>query len=694
MNPTERSLSDALWHGRPTAFMALWRQAGSPHAPVSSSSVGGRHPTTWLDLAIHQGCVGAVKGLIRAGVPLKNPTEAPSSVLWAVLYAHSPKEFLFSRYRPPVQRAARLASIARLLIQAGVDPRGHVLGSKTGHGADFLTLCLDDRHLPLVEALERIEGPQFFRRSEFGGFAKAVEDAIRHQSPQVLDRALTWLRQDAPGELPACLAQSAHTLSGLWPNAECMRVLARHGHDWSGPVVNPDPRLKLEEPVWPLLGLIERAQRSLQNPGRNALFGIPEEEPVAKWLPPVRALFDLGADDRWGDAERVAFVTQAFCLAADPKLAPLGHALLEEAIQRGWRLKDVQVVDLGQLHQAATNVPELALRTLPTLGISLTQEFQGDTSRSRHTPLLGGQDGEAEKTGTWGGVLWAALAALQAPTPELIALLTGLGVGPHDHWARHGAPLIHHVLVHPDWGRWLLAQGADIEARDARGLTALLHAARKGHADHMAWLVQAGADTGAEAEGRGLVGCAVQSDSMAALRQALTLCPPRPGQPLWHEVLSLSPRRNTTAIVDALEEAGADWTAVDAQGRRPLEIWLGPGEWATRLPHRSPGLASALCLEDPQGDWPAEAAFRQLCQRLHDPQKNQGATSHLTGLLSQGARLRRSRFPADPLEETLLQMVGKAVLNPTVVGLFRTAACTQDLEDALPSPSARPRVRL
>jgi uncharacterized protein len=102
--------------------------------------------------------------------------------------------------------------------------------------------------------------------------------------------------------------------------------------------------------------------------------------------------------------------------------------------------------------------------------------------------------------------------------------------------------------------RALLAEGADLEARNTDGATALMLAARAGRLDVVRALIEAGADVNAKDEqGWG---------------------------PLAKAVYNPDLDRGFADVVEALIEAGADLEAPIGYGIRPLMLAAGYGETA------------------------------------------------------------------------------------------------------------------
>jgi len=91
----------------------------------------------------------------------------------------------------------------------------------------------------------------------------------------------------------------------------------------------------------------------------------------------------------------------------------------------------------------------------------------------------------------------------------------------------------------------LLAAGAEVDARDERGVTALMHASAEGHAQSVEALLDAGADVNAQA-----------NDGLSALMVVA---------------------RGNTKIVRSLLDAGADVNAKAEQGVTPLMVAVAMG---------------------------------------------------------------------------------------------------------------------
>lgn len=115
----------------------------------------------------------------------------------------------------------------------------------------------------------------------------------------------------------------------------------------------------------------------------------------------------------------------------------------------------------------------------------------------------------------------------------------------------------------------LAAAGADINGRDRYGQTALMVAAREGHADLVRWLVDRGADLNHTAK-------------------------------FGLSALMLAALRGHAAIVQALVDAGADLTlrgtgAPGFHGKTALDLAVGRGDITTRdILHAYTGRAGRL----------------------------------------------------------------------------------------------------
>ncbi len=130
----------------------------------------------------------------------------------------------------------------------------------------------------------------------------------------------------------------------------------------------------------------------------------------------------------------------------------------------------------------------------------------------------------------------------------------------------------------------LLKHKARIDARDARGRSALHEAARAGHADILAALLAAGADVQArDAAGRTPLLDAAQSGRLAAVEALLTAkADPTAEDAEGRGALALACAGETPspAIVRRLLELGADPERRDRAGKRAVDLAAEAGRWS------------------------------------------------------------------------------------------------------------------
>ena len=155
-----------------------------------------------------------------------------------------------------------------------------------------------------------------------------------------------------------------------------------------------------------------------------------------------------------------------------------------------------------------------------------------------------------------------------------------------------GAPDVTPIMAaaageKPDVLAALLAQPHELEARDARGFTALLHACRDGSAVCIRLLLKKGADPNA-VSGHGDTALALALDSFSDERDA---------------------------CLDRLLGAGADTVRADGQGRRPSELAasLGRPHWVVRFRDQASSQAHAAAAEV---NWEAHVGAARFVEAL------------------------------------------------------------------------------
>ncbi|MBS0396905.1 MAG: ankyrin repeat domain-containing protein, partial [Proteobacteria bacterium] len=122
--------------------------------------------------------------------------------------------------------------------------------------------------------------------------------------------------------------------------------------------------------------------------------------------------------------------------------------------------------------------------------------------------------------------------------------------------------------------RAALAAGADVNAADGRGVTALIAAARNGHVPELEALLGAGARPDARAQdGDSALGSALRGRQVAAVKSLLAHhADPNLGQARGDSPLALAAELGLADAVGALVAAGAKPNALDASGRSPLMV--------------------------------------------------------------------------------------------------------------------------
>jgi len=193
----------------------------------------------------------------------------------------------------------------------------------------------------------------------------------------------------------------------------------------------------------------------------------------------------------------------------------------------------------------------------------------------------------------------ALLIAMAGRNPKLAELLIAKGADPAAK-DRNGSTLLHSAAQLGDvqMMKGLLARGLDVNAKTAKSqggrggggqrnagpgeMTPLLLAAKGNHVEMMKALVEAGADPKLKAQdGTNLLIAAAGSGHVEAVKYAYELCPDiaaatERGQTAVHAALTgtmqISTPEDICAVIQFLAEKGADLSAADATGKKPLAL--------------------------------------------------------------------------------------------------------------------------
>ena len=263
-------------------------------------------------------------------------------------------------------------------------------------------------------------------------------------------------------------------------------------------------------------------------------------------LDAMRVLLDAGADplrmDEFGSAaiHRAALAGHAACVAV----------LIED------HGVDPNLRDRQQRTPVQEAVQGLSLETARLLighGVDLdARDFLGRTALGKVHDKIRNKPGVDDP---------AEIAANAAVADAMEALLLEAGVDPMLDGQRLCATPLMHAIEAGDLAAAERCVRADPESIDLchfRDGTALHVAARRGAAEHVAWLLDHGANAGIAAEWRLPLQCAAEQGDLACVRLLLRAYPPalrNIGDP---PALHLAARGGHAEIVDLLLEAGAD----------------------------------------------------------------------------------------------------------------------------------------
>jgi ankyrin repeat protein len=228
----------------------------------------------------------------------------------------------------------------------------------------------------------------------------------------------------------------------------------------------------------------------------------------------------------------------------------------------------------------------------------------GDTHTAANLIAAGADVNYAVPAGM--NALLIAMAARKAPLAELL-ITKGADPTAKD---RNGNTLLHSAaqLGDVEMMKSLLAKGLDVNAKTAktqggrggggqRGVgpgeqTPLMLAAKGNHLEMMHALIEAGADPKLKAQdGTTLLIAAAGSGHVEVVRYAYELAPDIKaatdrGQTVLHAALTGTIQSSTPeeicAVIDFLASKGADLTAADASGKKPIAL-AGPVDGAVDL---------------------------------------------------------------------------------------------------------------
>jgi ankyrin repeat protein len=125
----------------------------------------------------------------------------------------------------------------------------------------------------------------------------------------------------------------------------------------------------------------------------------------------------------------------------------------------------------------------------------------------------------------------------------------------------------------------LIEHGADLNAANRFGATALLYAARQGCADVVEVLLQAGADVN-KADENGFAPLSVAATAVIATMLIERGADVNAANKLGHTALLIAGRKGRADVVKALVQAGADLNKADMSGRLPLTVAADEGLWS------------------------------------------------------------------------------------------------------------------
>ena len=209
----------------------------------------------------------------------------------------------------------------------------------------------------------------------------------------------------------------------------------------------------------------------------------------------------------------------------------------------------------------------------------------------------------------------------------------------------------------------LLAEGAVVDAADARGFTSLHAAAARGHAEIVAQLLDAGADAGASGPGLSALHLAVLEGHARVVESILR----RGGSPDVRDHQGYTPlhaaaQTGNTAAAAALLHAGADADAAGHDGVRPLHLSAQRGHAA---------VASALLRAGAAQDAPVDRGTPlAIAARA-------GHAAVVSALLDGGADLEAR----NQLGETPLHLAAFLGREPVLRLLLERGACADACSD-------------
>lgn len=666
----DEAMLAALKTGKTAQFLALWQDAGRPLQATSSR----RNDTvthSWLGLVVAHACAGAVVPLIRAGahphetayacnsnIGVPRPTMNLTALGVLVLHRMGDNRYSWSRYQ-------REAATLRHLIRAGADP-DRSIWSEEGSPGSFREVWLDDTNRGLIDAWLESEGDAwirqpFSRNSPLDPAPLPYEDAVRkaatRQNGFLLHSLLSWIKEKAPEHFERAL-ETATRCAARDPRKRLIQFLTESGADWSRvrapfSVSTWEPKRFSQENAPPthvhaltasLMKEAEFLRQRLKNKGEAypavKQYDGHEKTRVDEWGEGVLHLMKMS--DFIPRSEQPLFLGTLLCLPAH------SHGTLRKTLIEEWQRKQPD----------SPFTPEewaLSLHFFAAQG----REPHGLLD-ARRLGLNANTRLPASPTVLFSQWLFTQRSSLFADS--IATTLNELGVDPNA-LTPDGTPWFHGVLDEPTWLDWALQAGANLEAVDGKGYTALLRTARHGKTEALRTLLKQGADPNAVAEDLTLLEHAIASGDVSTLCRVLEAHPlPENGHgDLLNLALRLPAHRfsltGRSKILEILDAARIDWTQPDSEGVLPLHAWVTHAH-DVPLPSNQTGWAQAVFLPNEHGDWPVEAALRWLTEGTFrtPPQDTEWRRFHTwwtntQPLLRATGRVRAERWSDPPLEE-------------------------------------------